>query len=185
MFDLELTGSFLIAGIFILSLLNINAQIMEANTINNMNVSAQENAVGIAEMLRQDLYKIGFGLSSPEMSVTAYNDSGITFIADIDQNGIPDTVSYRLGSRNEAVETENENDRFLYRSVNGEEYDVALGITSFNVSVFDAQQKPVATMEDIRIISVSFTVETPFYFGDNTGRAEWKGSIVPNNLRTL
>jgi len=185
MFDLELTGSFLIAGIFILSLLNINAQVMEANTLNNMNVSAQENAVGIAGMLQQDFNKIGFGLSSPDMSVTAYNDSGITFIADIDKNSIPDTVSYRLGSRNEAVETENVNDRFLYRSVNGVEYDVAIGLTSFKVSVFDAWKNPVVSSSEIRIITVSFTVETPFYFGDKTGRAEWKGSIVPNNLRTL
>lgn len=185
MFDIELTGSFLIAGIFILSLLNINAQVMEANTINNMNVSAQENAVGIAQMLRQDLYKIGFGLSSPETSITACNDSGITFIADIDQNGIPDTVSYRLGSRNEVVETENINDRFLYRSVNGVEHDVAIGLSSFNVSVSDAQKNPAASLSDVRIITLSFTVETPFYFGDKTGRAEWKGSIVPNNLRTL
>ncbi len=185
MFDLELTGSFLIAGIFILSLLNINAQIMEANTINNMNVSAQENAVGIAGMIRQDLYKIGFGLSSPEASVVAYNDSGITFIADIDQNGIPDTVSYRLGARNETAETENDNDRYLYRAVNGDESDVAIGLTSFNVSVYDAQNNPAALLTDIRIISISFTVETPFSFGGKTGRAEWKGSLVPNNLRTL
>ncbi|MDD5765649.1 MAG: hypothetical protein PHW79_05320 [Candidatus Marinimicrobia bacterium] len=183
--DIELAGTFLIAGIFIISLLTLDGQIMESNTVNSLNVIAQKNAANIATILLTDIRKIGQGLETATESVQSISDSSISFISDIDKDGDVDTVSYRLGSTEDVTRTENTNDRYLYRSVNGTEFDVALGITRLELTYFNSGGNPTIVSSEIRTIGISLTVETPFYYQERLGTAEWQGQVTPNNLKAI
>lgn len=184
MFDVELAGTFLIAGIFIVSLLNLNAQVMELNTVNSLNVIAQEGINDVAIILQSEIRKIGYGMSPVSDAIRAISDSSIIFWADLDNDGAIDTVSYRIGSASEVNTTENPNDRLLYRSINGNEQDIALGLTRLEFTYFDSQGNQTATTSEIQSIGIILTYQTPFYFVDKIGSAEWAGLVFPKNLNS-
>jgi len=183
--DIELAGTFLIAGIFIISLLTLDGQIMESNTVNSLNVIAQSNAANIATILQTDIHKIGQGIETATESIQSISDSSISFTADIDKDGDTDTIAYRLGAAGETTRTENTDDRYLYRSVNGTEFDVALGLTRLELTYFDSRGNPTIISSEIRTIGISLTVETPFYYQERLGTAEWQGQVTPNNLKAI
>jgi len=185
MMDIELAGTFLIAGIFIISLLTIDGQIMESNTVNSLNVNAQSNATGIATMLQTDLRKIGQGLENATESIRSVSNTGLTYLADIDMDSDLDTVVYRIGAPGETSGTENTGDCYLYRSLNGAESDIALGLTRLELSYYNSTGDTTSVLSEIRTIGINFSVETPFYYQERIGSAIWQGYVTPNNLKKI
>ncbi|HCK99979.1 MAG TPA: hypothetical protein DHW42_07760 [Candidatus Marinimicrobia bacterium] len=182
MFDIELTGTFIIAGIFILSILGMNFQLLETGALNNMQTMAQENVAEVASIIEFDLRKAGYGVPDTTTAILAISDTTIRFLADIYQNGTPDTINYRLSSRSDAVGTENPNDRYLYRSVNGSENDVAIGLTDLRFDFYSATGNQTTVLDSIRTIRVGFTVQTLFAYNGQYGSAAWSNQISPKNL---
>ncbi len=185
MFDIELTGTFLIAGIFILSILGMNFQLLETSALNNMQTMAQENLTEVASIIEFDLRKAGYGVPAATAAILAISDTTIRFLADIDQNGIPDTMNYRLSSRSDAASTENPNDRYLYRSVNGSENDVGIGLTDLRFDFYSTTGNQTTDLDSIRTIRVGFTVQTLFAYSGQYGSAGWSCQISPKNLENI
>lgn len=185
MFDIELIGTFLIAGIFILSILSMNFQLLETSALNNMQTIAQENLAEVASIIEFDLRKAGYGVPPATTAILTISDTTIRFLADIDQNGTPDTINYRLSSRLDAASTENPNDRYLYRSVNSSENDVGIGLTDLRFDFYSATGNQTASLDSIRIIKVGFTVQTLFAYSGQYGSASWISQISPKNLENI
>ena len=185
MFDIELTGTFLIAGIFILSILGMNFQLLETSALNNMQTMAQENIAEVASIIEFDLRKAGCGVPDTITAILAISDTTIRFLADIDQNGTPDTINYRLSSRTDAASTENPNDRYLYRSVNGSENDVAIGLTNLRFDFYNEIGNPTTNLDSIRTIRIGFSVQTLFAYDRQYGSADWSSQISPKNLGNI
>jgi len=185
MFDIELTGTFLIAGIFILSILGMNFQLLETSALNNMQTMAQENIAEVASIIEFDLRKAGYGVPDTITAILAISDTTIRFLADIDQNGTPDTMNYRLSSRTDAAGTENPNDRYLYRSVNGSENDVGIGLTDLRFDFYSATGNPTTSRDSIRTIRVGFSVQTLFAYNGQYSSAGWSSQISPKNLENI
>lgn len=181
MFDIELAGTFLIAGVFILSLLNVNALVMETNTLNGLDVIAQEGVAETAAMMIMELNRMGYGVTGNALVTMA--DSVLIFLADSDQDGDVDTLGYSLGPVTELNYTENPNDRYLYRLANGTTQDVATGITALQFSYFDAAGNLTDVPEEVRSIGISLSSQTPYYFAGKVGEAHWQGVVVPKNLQ--
>ena len=178
-------GTFLIAGIFILSILGMNFQLLETNALNNMQTMAQKNVAEVASIIEFDLRKAGYGVPSATTSILAISDTTIRFLADIDQNGTPDTLNYCLSSRLDAASTENPNDRYLYRSVNSSENDVGIGLTDLRFVFYSATGNQTTNMDSIRTIKVGFTVQTLFAYSGQYGSASWSSQISPKNLGNI
>jgi len=183
MFDIELAGSFLIGGMILLSILALNAEIMETASLNNMGTNSQENVTTIVSILEYDFRKMGYGVPDGTDAISAMTDSTVTFLADIDDDNNVDTVAYSLSATSALSDTENPNDRYLYRSVNGTSFDVAIGIRSWNIEYYDNSGTITATAANVRSIRISFTVETPFRFDETYGSAYWVGRFTPKNLQ--
>jgi len=181
MFDAELIGTYFIAGVFILALLNVNELVMEDNTINGLNVLAQESVVDIADMLLTDLGRIGRGVSGT--AILSMGDSALTFLADLDQDGTADTLTYSLGLASEASETENPQDCYLYRGVNGNSQDIALGLTSLHFTYYDISGIQTSDPTAVRSIGISMTYQTSYYFEGHLGSASWQGRVFPKSLQ--
>ncbi len=183
--DIQLAGSFLIGGLVLLTIFSLNIEILETSSLNSLGTMAQENVVEIATILEYDFKKIGYMVPRTTPALLSITDSTISFLSDIDQDLIIDTIAYRVGSTAETSMTDNPNDRYLYRSVNSVEYDVALGITSWNLSYFSENLNVTSQLDSIRVIQISFSVGTTYGYNENYGRASWSGQIAPKNLGTI
>ena len=183
--DIQLAGSFIIGGMVLMTIFGMNVEILETSSLNFLGTTAQENAVEISTILEYDLKKIGYGVSRDSTALISISDSSISFLADIDQAMLIDTIAYRLGSTSEPSMTDNPDDRFLYRSVNGIEYDVALGITSLDLDYYTENMSTTSHLDSVRIIQVSFSVGTTYGYNENYGRASWSGQIAPKNLGAI
>ena len=180
--DIELAGSFIIGGMLLLSILSLNADIMQTATMNSLGTNAQQNVTNIVSILEYDFRKIGYLVPSGTDAITALSDTTIVFLGDVDNDTVVDTVNYYLGPKSEPSETENPNDRYLYRKVNGTANDVALGMTSWNLTYFDNSGSVTITPANVRSIRISFTVETIIPFDTTYGSARWEGRFTPKNL---
>jgi len=183
--DIQLAGSFLIGGMVLLTILSMNIEILETSSINSLGTMAQENVMEIAAILDYDFKKIGHMVPRTTSALLSISDSTISFRSDIDQDTIIDTVAYRVGSPSETSSTDNPNDRYLYRSINGTEYDVALGITSWELDYFNENMGATSAVDSVRIIQISLEVGTMFGYNENYGRASWSSQIAPKNLGVL
>ena len=179
--DIELAGSFIIGGMILLSIFSLNADIMQTATMNNLGTNAQKNVTTIVSILEYDFRKMGYRVPSGS-AITGMSNSTIDFLGDVDNDGSFDNVSFYLGPTSEPSETENPNDRYLYRKVNGTANDVALGITSWELTYYDISGSITDTPANVRSIRISFTVETIIPFDTTYGSARWEGRFVPKNL---
>ncbi len=180
--DIELAGSFIIGGMLLLSILSLNADIMQTATMNNLGTNAQQNVTNIVSILEYDFRKIGYRVPSGIDAITDMTDSTIDFLADVDNDGTVDSVGYFLGPTSETSGTENPNDRYLYRRVNGTANDVALGITNWTLIYYDISGNVTIFEANVRSIRISFTVETIIPFDTTYGSARWEGRFTPKNL---
>lgn len=185
MADIQMAGSFLIGSLVLLTILSMNAEILETSSLNSLGKMAQENMTEIASIIDYDFKKIGYLVDRDSTAILGVTDSSISFLADIDQDGVIDTVSYRVGSTSEPTATDNPNDRYLYRKVNSTEYDVALGITAWELSYYTEGLTVTTNPDDIRMIQISLSVGTMFGFDEKYGRASWTNQIVPKNIGAI
>ena len=181
--DIELAGSFIIGGMLLLSILSLNADIMETATINSLGTIAQKNATVIVSILEYDIRKMGYKVPTGTEVITDFTDSTITFLGDINDDNSVDIIRYYLGPTSEPSDTENPNDRYLYRSFNGAALDVALGMISWELTYYNSAGAATTTPADVRTIRISFTVETAFPFDETYGSARWEGRFSPKNMR--
>ena len=182
--DIELAGSFIIGGMLLLSILSLNADIMETATMNSLGTIAQKNATVIVSILEYDIRKMGYKVPTGTEVITDFTDSTITFLGDINDDNSVDIIRYYLGPTSEPSDTENPNDRYLYRSVNGAALDVALGMISWELTYYNSAGATTIIAADIRTIRISFTVETVIPFDETYGSARWEGRFSPKNLRS-
>ena len=183
--DIQMAGSFLIGGMVLVTILNMNHEILETSSLNSLGTMAQENVIEIASILEYDFKKIGHQVPRNTPALLAITDSTISFLADIDRDSVIDTISYRAGPVSETSATDNPSDRYLYRSVNGDEYDVALGITAWELRYFNQKMGTTSQVDSVRVIQISFTVGTTFGYDENYGRASWSTQFAPKNLGIL
>ncbi len=180
--DIELAGSFIIGGMLLLSILSLNADIMQTATMNSLDTNAQLNVTSIVSIIEYDFRKMGYLVPSGTDAITALSDSTIAFLGDVDNDGNVDSVSYYLGPISEPIETLNPNDRYLYRKVNGTANDVALGLRDWILTYYDISGSVTVTPANVRSIRISFWVQTIIPFDTSYGSARWEGRFTPKNL---
>ena len=180
--DIQLPGTFLIGGLLLLTILNMNLEILETNSINFLNTMAQESAVDIDRIIEYDLSNIGYSVLPTDTPLIVFNDTMLTFLSDVNTDQNIDTISFYLSATTAAAATDNPRDRYLYRTENGSELDVALGITNWEITYFDRNGNQTSQAEDITLIKISYVVETMVGYDESYGRAIWECSFVPKNL---
>lgn len=139
----DLVGSVIIGGVLLMTLINVN----DSATRNTYGFSGelivQENLVTSVEVLEYDFRKIGycedpFAIPNTKRAILYADSTDITYLTDVDFDGIPDTMRYYLGPPSELSHTPNPDDRMLYQEINGNRAGVNLGITLFKIKYFGA-----------------------------------------------
>jgi len=183
--DIQLAGTFLIGGMVLLTIFSMNVEILETSSLNSLGRMAQENLGEMVSIIEFDFKKIGNQVPRTTAALLAVSDSTISFLSDIDQDSNLDTVAYRVGPASETTATDNPSDRLLYRSVNGVEYDVGLGITQWQLSYFNEDMGSTTALDSIRVIELTLTVETIYGYNEQYGRASWSSQFAPKNMGVL
>lgn len=189
---LDLIGSFIIGGMLLLAILNLNGTLIDSSYQNTFDLIVQENLASLVRLIGYDFRKIGFGVSDPATAILLADSTRITFQADIDQDGDVDTLRYYTSEPTAATSTPNPEDRLLYRVVNSEPAEGdAWGVTEFKLRYFDTNGSETGDLGSIRAIEVSLTVQGAYPYGkivvedvekDRYSLAAWEATFWPRNL---
>lgn len=139
----DLIGSVIIGGVLLITLIKINDSATRNTYGFTGELVVQENLVTTVEVLEYDFRKIGycedpFAIPNTKRAILYADSTDITYLTDVDFDGIPDTMRYYLGPTSELSHTPNPNDRMLYQEINGDRAGVNLGITLFKLKYFGA-----------------------------------------------
>lgn len=164
--QIDYIGSLVVNGLVILLVVTLNGNVATTSFQRTRDLTTQQSATTMMEILEYDLYKAGYRAGGAPF--LRAESTAIQFTADLDDNGIVDTISYRLGAPSENGLTPNLRDRPLRRRVNSTlPYDIAQGLVEFSFTYFDTgghrmvydSLKMPSYRALIRLLEVSFRVE--------------------------
>lgn len=180
---LDIVGSFIIGGLLLLAVMSSYSNVNEFALISSMNLAVQENLREWTQIVRHDFRKIGYHVNDPASAIQSCDSTSISFLADIDNNGIVDSVSYFLSEPDQVPGTENPRDRMLYRLVSGQQISGSLGLTDFQLRYYDGAGNPTWVPSTVKAVEVFVQIESPFPLDTTYVWSNWRGVISPLNLQ--
>lgn len=179
---LDIVGSFVIGGLLLLAVVSSYTNVSEYALTSSINLSVQENLREWTQIVQHDFRKIGYHVPDSVNAVQSCDTSSISFLADIDNNGSVDSISYFVSDIYQIPGTENPRDRMLTRSVNGQQITGSLGLTKFQLSFYDSTGSPTWVPSNVKALEVFIQVESTFPLDTVYVRSNWRGVISPLNL---
>jgi len=181
---LDILASFFIGGLLLLMVLNMNAGLLACTQGTGLNMVIQQNAVSTVELVDRDLRRAGLRVSgTPFLAAT---DTSFAFVGDVDSDGVPDTVRYRLGSTSTLSGTPNPRDRMLYRKVNsGPEQAFSGDVVSMKVTYLDPDAAVIPTpvvLDQIRALKVEMHFESGYSYGGEYAELFLEFSVTPKSI---
>ena len=181
---ITLLGSIVIGGLMLINFMTFQNDLSQHTYSQNLDLVLQETAIEVVEMVERDLWKIGRGMRQPALAV--FDDDAISFYADLENDGTVDEVRYYVSSTSAASSTPNPNDRVLYRVVNGtNEFEWAVGVTSFQIKFYDANNDTTSNLYKVRALEVSMSFESTLSYDGQYASYSWRERITPPNLLPL
>jgi len=181
---LQLIGSIVIGSLFFIGVLSFQGDVVDFSNDNLFQLLTQETAASFMEIIDHDFRRIGSAIPKGMQAIS--DTSAITFLGDVTEDGIADTVRYFIGPTSDASGTENPNDVILFRVVNGvTTISQRAGVTSFNIDFLDEIGAPTTDLRDVRMLDVQLTVESKESYNENYARALWEKRITPQNLNRV
>lgn len=178
---IDLLGASLIGGIVMLLVVNLRAYSTETEYASDADLRLQQNAKTLAEIVDDDLRKIGYKYSGT--AITQADSQRISFHGDINNDGTMDQVTYFLGSKEDAPETPNPDDKVLFRVVNNDTIGgPTLGLTNLKFSYLDKHEQITANMDSVCYIKSEIWVETIQPVDNQYPFTYWEMTINPRNI---
>lgn len=191
---IDILGSSIVGGMLLLILWRLN----DAATQNTVNyggeVIVQQNLVETVAILEYDFRKIGYckdwtKIPDPSKAILLADSTSIKFLTDFDNNGLPDSLSYFLGSESALTSTPNPSDRMLYRVENANTPGGSnLGVTKFRLTYFDVLGNilnfPITNPNLIATMQIDLKVESPYAYNNEYPTVFWRQiRMTSRNLR--
>jgi hypothetical protein len=162
---LDLIGSIVIASFVILMGLRLNQSISGNADASKANLNVQESLVDIVRTIEYDFRKIGYNVPDPQNSIVIADSNRVKFRADINRDGVIDTVEWYVTAPIGGFP--NPNIRKLYRRVNGgTPVGAALGVTQFGLKYLNQDGGPAMFNSQIWIIEMTLKIESPYKVQD-------------------
>ncbi len=178
---LTLVGSIVIGGIFLLSLWGFQGDLRDHSFANTNDLVVQQNAIEITALLEWDFQQIGFGLDS--IAIVAAGANSISYLADLDADGMVDLVTYSVSNPSAAAGTPNPRDKILYRAVNGKtQINTAMGVTDFRLRYFGLDGKVTNDLAKIKTMELTLEMESTIPYDGKYAHFFWRKKMTPPNL---
>ena len=183
--------TYVIGGLFLISILTFNIQVMNTSSEFALSTYNQANLDNLIEILDNDFNRIGFntGTAVPFTIITAQN---IIFQSDVyDNDSFGSTnVRWYFDKADAASNTSNPNDYYLKRT--GPVGSNTIGtiefpVTYFNLTYYTAEGTITSDRSSVKKIEVEIILESgePYKVSDQLEqypRLVWKRIFVPNNI---
>lgn len=178
---LDLISATIIAGLVALVLLNLNTTASSTKFASDSALRLQENAETIAEILENDLRKVGYKYSGT--AITTADTNKLTFYADIDSNGTTDQVTLTTSDSSAVSYTPNPNDKILYRIVDGDtSKGPSLGLTRLKFTYMNYLGNVTSVLDSIKYIKAEIWLQTPEKVDTIYAPTYWQITINPRNI---
>lgn len=181
--NLGLTGSFLIGGILLITILTVHMSVREDSATTTLQITAMTNASTVAEIADNDFTNIGVGIGTSSLLSASATD--ISFLSDIDGDYAIDTLTWQYDSTSADTATLNPNDHRLLRIVNGDTLKFSSNVTAFDLTYFNDIGGITTNLDSIRRIRVRVLCESPAQYGNEFQTSAWQRTYVPINLAPL
>ncbi len=187
--QIDYIGSLVVNGLVILLVLTLNNNVATTSFQRTRDLTSQQSATTMMEILESDLYLVGYRAEG--VPFLQAESTAIRFTADLDDNGVVDTVAYLLGTPSENGLTPNLRDRPLRRRVNSTlPYDIAQGLVEFSFAYFDTggyrmvydSLKTASQRALIRLLEIRFRVEPSDPLDTTYIPVEVRRTIRPRNI---
>jgi len=185
---LDLVGSMVIGGIIILMVINLNMSVNIAATQNLYSNVTQRQVVSSGEVIEYDIYKIGYRVNGDVISKADSNE--ISFLADINNDGVNDQIRYYLADTSSLSGTYNPDDKILWRDLNNATSLTPFIITELNFSYYDSLGQTIdyislgnqSFRNKVKTIKIKIETQTSELIDDKYERIQWKKMIRPKNI---
>ncbi|MBM4169202.1 MAG: hypothetical protein FJ215_08615 [Ignavibacteria bacterium] len=156
----DIIGALVIRGTMVVIIISLTLSLHATLNERTMQARLKQNLAMTTDILKTDFSMIGHGVSTAGTAMLAASSTDLRFRADIDDNGIMDTVYYYLGPVAELATTENPNDRIIYRRVNQQTArEVGRGITTLSIIMYDVQGRVTATLANARSVQIGLIAQ--------------------------
>lgn len=183
---LNLIGSIIIGGLLFLMINKFHSSLNQNSKEQVLSSITIENSTSITRLIEFDFNRMGLRVSTNTNSVIQADSNQITFLSDIDDNGVVDTLRYFTSDTSLTPSTDNPRDRILYRLVNNEDQtDAAMGVTRFHVRYLDWLGYDTTNVSQIRTFVITLRVESIAPYDDQYPSFYWQTRITPPNLARL
>lgn len=185
---LDYIGSIITFGVFFLSTLSLQENIVDMMGFYGRENSIQADVVSIARLVEYDFSKMGFGASQPYIK-TGSDSSTVTFYGDFDNDTSVDSIRYYMSALDTL--TGNPDDFFVYRQVNTATAGLVMGgATVFRLQYYTAADSLVtvadmatlAGVNSVRKVTVKIVLEGPNPLDDQYATVVWERKFCPAGL---
>ena len=167
--SIDVIFSIVLGGMLMINVLTVNDIAAETYSVYEGDMSVQEILVTTVQVLEGEFRNMGFGVPENERTVLAADSSSITFLIDLDRDGSGvDTVRYFAGDTTELGYTDNEHDRFIYRTVNGTSGLKVGVVTVFRLRYLSMSGEqisvpvPTSDLSEIHEVEITLEVQNPY-----------------------
>jgi hypothetical protein len=167
--SIDVIFSMVLGSMLMINVLTVNDIAAETYSVYEGDMSVQEILVTTVQVLEGEFRNMGYGVPENEKTVLAADSSSITFLMDLDRNGSAlDTVRYFSGDTTELSYTENERDRFIYRTVNGTSGLKVGVVTMFRLRYINMAGEQINTpvpsdkLSEIHEVEITLEVQNPY-----------------------
>lgn len=165
---LDIISSMVFGGVLLILVLTAHDNAIENQSTHHSDMLVQEMLTGTAQLVEGEFRNMGFGVPESQTTILSADSSRISFLCDLDHNGVVDSISYILGDTTELLDTQNELDKYLYRSINGSSPAQVGVVTIFKLQFFarSGEQLPTPVQSDrlseIHVVEVTMEVQNPY-----------------------
>lgn len=174
-----LITSFIVAGILMVSIINMNTSVVNSSSELTMTQFTRERMASISRMISEDIQKMGYnrtGKTDPILQVA--NSHKIKFHSNIDNStdNSVEVITWEFRKDLEITSSKNPSDRVLHRIVKNEDgsehvTEIMLGVTEFQIGYYndygvllsDSLTTPVdaALWDNLKQFYIKLKVESP------------------------
>ena len=174
--SLDITGSFIIGSIVMFTLMAVFFRFTSSSQDAIINEFTQSSVTNVAEVVDYDFSKIGYRIAAGN-KIISIDSSSISFLADLDNNGTADSVSYftkTVSGIQKMVRSSTENTT--------KEWEVT--IDDFDIQGFDSIGAVTYTIADIRSVQVGLLLNNNIFTTDTTATigAYWEKRYFIRNF---
>jgi hypothetical protein len=177
---LDIIGAAILAGLLTLSLAAFMAERQAAIMESSNQSIAQIQLESASSLMMYDLRKMGYLTAA--QPVLLCSQKAITFLGDIDNNGVVDTVRYTWTGA--VPSTPNPNDTLLVRRINSQLASSSdLGITNLRFVYIDKNGSETTTASMVKAVQVRMVVQSRYPVDSVYQQASCDLRISPKNVK--